>query len=131
MSAIDSLCGRHDVIVYDSECHACIIDGVRLHQGKRFVYKHNEIDNLEVQLTRATELVKDTPGGILVITEGVFGMSGDQGKLKEIVELKSKYEFRLLVDDAHGFGTMGKTGAGCGEGARLSRWHRFVFFHFC
>ncbi|MBK6730518.1 MAG: aminotransferase class I/II-fold pyridoxal phosphate-dependent enzyme [Bacteroidetes bacterium] len=115
MSAIDSLCGRHDVIVYDSECHACIIDGVRLHQGKRFVYKHNEIDNLEVQLTRATELVKDTPGGILVITEGVFGMSGDQGKLKEIVELKSKYEFRLLVDDAHGFGTMGKTGAGCGE----------------
>lgn len=115
MSAIDCICNRHDVIVYDSESHACIIDGVRLHQGKRFVYKHNEIDNLEIQLKRASELVKGTPGGILVITEGVFGMSGDQGKLKEIVDLKSKYEFRLLVDDAHGFGTMGKTGAGCGE----------------
>lgn len=115
MSVIDSLCGRHDVIVYDSECHASIIDGVRLHQGKRYVFKHNEIDNLELQLTRAADLVKDTPGGILVITEGVFGMSGDQGKLKEIVDLKSKHEFRLLVDDAHGFGTMGNTGAGCGE----------------
>lgn len=115
MSVIDCICGRHDVIVYDSECHASIIDGVRLHQGKRFVYKHNELDNLEVQLTRAVELVKGTPGGVLVITEGVFGMSGDQGKLKEIVALKEKYPFRLLVDDAHGFGTMGKTGAGCGE----------------
>ncbi len=115
MSVIDCICGRHDVIVYDSECHASIIDGVRLHQGKRFVYKHNELDNLEVQLTRAVELVKGTPGGVLVITEGVFGMSGDQGKLKEIVALKEKFPFRLLVDDAHGFGTMGKTGAGCGE----------------
>lgn len=115
MSAIDCICSRHDVIVYDAESHACIIDGVRLHQGKRFVFKHNEIDNLEIQLKRATELIKGTPGGILVITEGVFGMSGDMGKLKEIVALKSKYEFRLLVDDAHGFGTMGKTGAGCGE----------------
>ncbi len=115
MSAIDAICNRHDVIVYDAESHACIIDGVRLHQGKRFVYRHNDIENCEVQLKRATELVAGTPGGILVITEGVFGMGGDQGKLKEVVELKKKYEFRLLVDDAHGFGTMGETGAGTGE----------------
>lgn len=115
MSAIDSLCSRHDVIVYDAESHACIIDGVRLHQGKRFVFRHNDIENCELQLQRAQEMIKGTPGGILVITEGVFGMGGDQGKLAEIVALKSKYDFRLLVDDAHGFGTMGKTGAGCGE----------------
>ncbi len=115
MSVIDAVCSRHDVIVYDAESHACIIDGVRLHQGKRFVFRHNDIDNCEVQLKRATEMVQGTPGGILVITEGVFGMGGDQGKLKEIVDLKKKYDFRLLVDDAHGFGTMGKTGAGTGE----------------
>ena len=115
MSVIDAICSRHDVIVYDAESHACIIDGVRLHQGKRFVFRHNDIENCEVQLKRATEMVQGTPGGILVITEGVFGMGGDQGKLKEIVDLKSKYNFRLLVDDAHGFGTMGETGAGTGE----------------
>ena len=115
MSVIDAICSRHDVIVYDAESHACIIDGVRLHQGKRFVFRHNDIENCEVQLKRATEMVQGTPGGILVITEGVFGMGGDQGKLKEIVDLKSKYIFRLLVDDAHGFGTMGETGAGTGE----------------
>ena len=115
MSVIDALCSRHDVIVYDAESHACIIDGVRLHQGKRFVFRHNDIENCEVQLKRATEMVAGTNGGILVITEGVFGMGGDQGKLKEIVELKKKFEFRLLVDDAHGFGTMGETGAGTGE----------------
>jgi len=115
MSAIDAICNRHDVIVYDAESHACIIDGVRLHQGKRFVYRHNDIENCEVQLKRATELIQGTPGGILVITEGVFGMGGDQGKLKEVVELKKKFDFRLLVDDAHGFGTMGDTGAGTGE----------------
>jgi glycine C-acetyltransferase len=115
MSAIDALVDRHDVIVYDSESHACIIDGVRLHMGKRFVYPHNDIRNLETQLERATKLVQDTNGAILVITEGVFGMSGDQGKLAEIVELKKKFQFRLLVDDAHGFGTMGKTGAGASE----------------
>jgi glycine C-acetyltransferase len=115
MSVIDAVCNRHDVIVYDAESHACIIDGVRLHQGKRFVYRHNDIENCEVQLKRATELIQGTPGGILVITEGVFGMGGDQGCLKEIVALKEKYNFRLLVDDAHGFGTMGETGAGCGE----------------
>jgi len=115
MSAIDALVDRHDVIVYDSESHACIIDGVRLHMGKRYVYPHNDISNLETQLERATKLTAESNGAILVITEGVFGMSGDQGKLKEIVELKKKFQFRLLVDDAHGFGTMGKTGAGTSE----------------
>ena len=115
VSAIDALVDRHDVIVYDSESHACILDGVRLHMGKRFVYPHNNIENLEKQLERATKMVAETGGGLLVITEGVFGMSGDQGKLKEIVELKKKFTFRLFVDDAHGFGTQGKTGAGTGE----------------
>ncbi len=115
VSAIDCLVDRHDIIVYDSESHACIIDGVRLHMGKRFVYPHNDIANLEKQLERATKLAQETGGAILVITEGVFGMSGDQGKLKEIVALKKKFHFRLFVDDAHGFGTMGKTGAGTGE----------------
>jgi glycine C-acetyltransferase len=115
VSAIDCLVDRHDVIVYDSESHACIIDGVRLHMGKRFVFPHNDIINLEKQLERAEKIVSETNGSILVLTEGVFGMSGDQGKLKEIVALKKKYGFRLFVDDAHGFGTMGKTGAGTGE----------------
>lgn len=115
VSAIDSLVDRHDVIVYDSEAHACIIDGLRLHMGKRFVYPHNDITNLEKQLERATKIVSETNGGILVITEGVFGMSGDMGRLKDIVELKKKFQFRLFVDDAHGFGTMGKTGAGTAE----------------
>ena len=115
MSAIDALVDRHDVIVYDAESHASIIDGVRLHMGKRYVYLHNDIKNLETQLERASKLIAETSGSILVITEGVFGMSGDQGRLKDIVELKKKYHFRLLVDDAHGFGTMGKTGAGVSE----------------
>ena len=115
MSVIDALCGRHDAIVYDAESHACIIDGMRLHPGKRFVYPHNDMAGLEKQLVRAQKLTEETGGGILVITEGVFGMSGNQGKLKEICDLKAKYPFRLLVDDAHGFGTMGKTGAGTGE----------------
>lgn len=114
-SVIDALLDRHDVVVYDSESHASIIDGVRLHLGKRFAFVHNDISSLEKNLERATRLVAETGGSILVITEGVFGMRGDQGKLKEIVALKSKYEFRLLVDDAHGFGTLGKTGAGAGE----------------
>ncbi|GDX43573.1 8-amino-7-oxononanoate synthase [Bacteroidota bacterium] len=116
MSLIDALCSRHDVIVYDAESHACIIDGLRLHPGHRFVFKHNDVADCEKQLQRAQALIeKQNNGGILLITEGVFGMAGDQGKLKEIVELKSKYSFRLLVDDAHGFGTLGKTGAGAGE----------------
>ena len=116
MSAIDAICGRHDVIVYDAESHACIIDGLRLHPGHRYVFKHNDMDDLVKQLERATQLIqKQNTGGILVITEGVFGMAGDQGKLKEIVDLKQQFEFRLLVDDAHGFGTLGKTGAGAGE----------------
>ncbi|MBM3177908.1 MAG: aminotransferase class I/II-fold pyridoxal phosphate-dependent enzyme, partial [Bacteroidetes bacterium] len=115
VSIIDALVDRKDVIVYDAESHACIIDGVRLHIGKRFVYAHNNMESLEKQLERATKLANETGGGILVITEGVFGMSGNQGNLKGVVELKKKFNFRLLVDDAHGFGTMGKTGAGVGE----------------
>ncbi len=115
VSIIDALCGRNDVIVYDSESHACILDGVRLHMGKRYVYPHNNIENLKKQLERATKLAEKQGGGILVITEGVFGMSGDLGKLDEIVALKKDFNFRLLVDDAHGFGTMGKTGAGTPE----------------
>ncbi len=116
MSAIDAICGRHDVIVYDAESHACIIDGLRLHPGHRYVFKHNDIDDCEKQIQRATALVeKQGQGGILVISEGIFGMAGDQGKLREIIALKDKYTFRLLVDDAHGFGTLGKTGAGTGE----------------
>lgn len=116
VSLIDVLCSRHDVIVYDAESHACIIDGVRLHPGHRYVFKHNDMEDFEKQLQRAAHLIdKQKSGGILVITEGVFGMAGDQGKLKEITALKNKYEFRLLVDDAHGFGTLGKTGAGAGE----------------
>lgn len=115
VSAIDCLVDRHDVIVYDAESHACILDGVRLHMGKRYVYPHNDMASLEKQLERATKLAAETGGAILVITEGVFGMSGDQGKLKEIVALKKKFQFRLFVDDAHGIGVMGKTGAGTGE----------------
>jgi len=103
------------VVVYDEQCHACIIDGLRLHIGKRFVYKHNDMESLEKQLQRATKLSEQTGGGILVITEGVFGMSGVMGNLKGIVALKEKYNFRFFVDDAHGFGTMGATGAGTGE----------------
>jgi glycine C-acetyltransferase len=115
VSIIDALVDRHDVIVYDAECHACIIDGLRLHQGKRFVYGHNDIQSLEKQLQRATRLIQETGGAILVITEGVFGMSGNLGKLQEIVMLKEKFQFRLFIDDAHGFGTMGATGAGTAE----------------
>jgi glycine C-acetyltransferase len=115
VSIIDAVVNRHDVIVYDAESHACIIDGVRLHAGKRFVFQHNDMQSLEKQLQRATKLTNQSGGGILVITEGVFGMSGKQGNLKAVVELKQKYDFRLFVDDAHGFGTMGTKGAGTGE----------------
>ena len=115
VSIIDSILDRKDVVVYDSEAHACIIDGLRMHIGKRFVFPHNDMENLEKQLTRAVKIAEAAGGGVLVITEGVFGMSGDLGKLKEIVELKKKYPFRFMVDDAHGFGTMGATGAGTGE----------------
>ncbi|TSJ42872.1 aminotransferase class I/II-fold pyridoxal phosphate-dependent enzyme [Mucilaginibacter corticis] len=115
VSIIDALINRNDVIVYDAESHACIIDGVRMHMGKRYVYQHNDLESCEKQLERATKLTEQTGGGILLITEGVFGMSGAQGKLKEIIELKKKFDFRILVDDAHGFGTMGKTGAGTHE----------------
>jgi glycine C-acetyltransferase len=116
MSAIDAICGRHDLVVYDAECHACIIDALRMIPGHRFVFKHNDVEDCEKQLLRAQALVdKQQSGGVLVITEGVFGMAGDQGKLKEIAALKKKVPFRLLVDDAHGFGTLGTTGAGAGE----------------
>ena len=115
LSTIDALVGKNDIIVYDVDAHACIIDGVRLHMGKRFTYKHNDVESLEKNLERATKMAEKTGGGILVISEGVFGMRGEQGRLKEIVELKKKFNFRFLVDDAHGFGTLGKTGAGAGE----------------
>lgn len=115
VSAIDALLSRRDVVVYDSESHACIIDGLRMHMGKRFAFDHNDISSLEKNLIRAVALAEESGGGVLVISEGVFGMRGDQGRLKEIVELKSKYPFRLLVDDAHGFGALGNKGAGAGE----------------
>lgn len=114
-SIVDCLCGRRDVVVYDAESHACILDGLRMVPAHRYVFKHNDLEDFEKQMVRATKMTEETGGGILVITEGVFGMAGDQGKLKEICSLKSKYKFRLLVDDAHGFGTMGATGAGIGE----------------
>ena len=115
MSCIDALVNRRDVIVYDAESHACIVDGVRLHMGQRYAFKHNDIDDFEKQMQRATEMAAKNGGGILVITEGVFGMDGEQGILKEITDLKEKFEFRILIDDAHGFGYMGPTGAGADE----------------
>jgi len=115
MSCIDALVNRRDVVVYDGESHACIVDGIRLHMGYSYAYKHNNIEDCEKQLVRAAKMAEKNGGGILVITEGVFGMSGNQGKLKEIVALKQKYDFRLLIDDAHGFGSMGPTGAGADE----------------
>lgn len=115
VSTIDALVSKDDIIVYDVDAHACIIDGVRLHMGKRFTYKHNDVASLEKNLERATKMAEQTGGGILVISEGVFGMRGEQGRLKEIVALKKKFNFRLFVDDAHGFGTLGATGAGAGE----------------
>lgn len=114
-SAIEALVDRHDVIVYDSESHACMVDGVRLHHGKRFVFQHNDMESFVKQLNRARNITETTGGGILVVTEGVFGMAGDQGKLKEIVSYKKEYGFRLFVDDAHGFGTIGEMGRGAGD----------------
>ena len=115
VSIIDSLIDRHDVVVYDSEAHACILDGLRMHMGKRFVYPHNDMEKLETSLKRARKVADQTGGGILVITEGVYGMAGDLGNLRGVLQFKDKYGFRLLIDDAHGFGTMGKTGAGTSE----------------
>ncbi|MCL2168052.1 MAG: aminotransferase class I/II-fold pyridoxal phosphate-dependent enzyme [Lentimicrobiaceae bacterium] len=115
VSIIDVLTTRRDVIVYDSEAHACILDGMRLSLAKRFVFQHNDMDSLRKQLQNALPVAEQNGGGILVITEGVFGMAGDIGKLDKIVEMKKEFPFRLLVDDAHGFGTMGKTGAGVAE----------------
>ena len=115
VSTIDALVNRHDIIVYDSEAHACIMDGVRLHMGQRIVYPHNDIEKCDKALARATKLVAETGGGILLITEGVYGMTGDLGILDKIVELKKKYNFRILIDDAHGFGVMGDNGRGTSE----------------
>ena len=116
MSVVDAITHRNDVIVYDSECHACLVDGIRMHQGKTFVFPHNDMEKCKTSLERAEKIVEETGGGILLITEGVFGMSGDQGKLKEIVELRKQgFKFRLMVDDAHGFGTLGEKGQGAGE----------------
>lgn len=115
VSTIDALVNRHDIIVYDSEAHACIMDGVRLHMGQRIVYPHNDIEKCEKALARATKLTQETGGGILLITEGVYGMTGDLGILDKIVELKKKYSFRILIDDAHGFGVMGDNGRGTSE----------------
>ena len=117
MSTIEALVDRNDVIVYDSESHACMVDGVRLHQGKRKVFLHNDMESFEKQMTVATKIATQTGGGILVVTEGVFGMSGDQGKLKEIIDYRKsgKFNFRIFVDDAHGFGTLGEKGQGAGE----------------
>jgi glycine C-acetyltransferase len=115
VSIIDSLIDRHDVVVYDSDAHACIIDGLRMHLGKRFVYPHNDMEKFETQLKRARKLADQSDGGILVITEGVYGMAGDCGNLRGMLQFKEKYGFRLLIDDAHGFGTMGHTGAGTSE----------------
>ena len=115
LSTVDTLVGKDDVIVYDVDAHACIVDGVRLHLGKRFTYKHNDVESLEKNLQRATKVAEQTSGGILVISEGVFGMRGEQGKLREIAALKKKYNFRFLVDDAHGFGTLGENGKGAGN----------------
>ena len=115
LSIVDALLDRRDVVVYDKDCHACIMDGIRMHLGERFAFEHNDAQSLENQLIKATKAAEKTNGGILVITEGVFGMRGEQGCLKEIVALKSKYNFRILLDDAHGFGTLGETGAGAGE----------------
>ena len=127
VSIIDTLVDRNDVIIYDSEAHACILDGMRLHIGKRFVFQHNNIENLRKQLEHATQNAEKTNGGILLITEGVFGMAGDIGKLDEMVALKKDFNFRILVDDAHGFGTMGKTGAGVPEHFGVSK---DIDFHF-
>jgi glycine C-acetyltransferase len=130
VSIIDALVSRHDAIVYDAESHACIIDGVRLHQGKRFVFNHNDMASLEKQLERAKRLTDETGGGILVITEGMFGMSGNLGKLPEIVKLKEKFNFRIFVDDAHGFGTLGPTGAGTAEHLGCTEGVDLIFYTF-
>lgn len=130
VSAIDAILDRHDVVIYDEESHACIIDGVRLHLGKRMAFKHNDMLHLEQQLIKAVEFTQKSGGGILVISEGVFSMRGDQGKLKEIVALKPKYKFRFFVDDAHGFGVLGKTGAGTGEEQGVQEEIDFYFATF-
>jgi glycine C-acetyltransferase len=115
LSIVDALLDRKDVVVYDKDCHACIYDGIRMHLGRRVPFEHNDIESFQKQIKKAEMFAQQSGGGILVITEGVFGMRGEQGILKEIASFKENYGFRLLVDDAHGFGTLGTTGAGAGE----------------
>lgn len=115
VSTIDALLNRRDVVVYDSQAHACIMDGMRLHMGQRIVYPHNDLEKCEKALERATRLTEKTGGGILLITEGVYGMTGALGFLDQIVSLKKKFDFRILIDDAHGFGVMGENGRGTSE----------------
>ena len=115
LSVIDAMLDRRDVVVYDKDCHACIMDGIRMHRGDRFAYEHNDPISAERQLRKAVVAAERNNGGILLITEGVFGMRGEQGCLRELVALKAKYDFRILLDDAHGYGTLGETGAGAGE----------------
>jgi glycine C-acetyltransferase len=115
VSIIQTLTDRKDVIVYDQLAHACIIDGMGLSLAKRFVFAHNDLAQLEDRLEKAQRIVEQTGGGILVITEGVFGMAGDMGRIKDIAALKSRYNFRLMIDDAHGFGVLGRTGIGAAE----------------
>jgi glycine C-acetyltransferase len=115
MSIVQALADRRDVIVYDQLCHACIIDGMNLSPAKRFMFAHNDMEQFEDRLKKAERVTKETGGGILVITEGVFGMKGDLGNLAEIVKFKDKYKFRIFIDDAHGFGVMGANGRGVAE----------------
>ena len=115
VSTIDSLLGRHDVVVYDAEAHACLLDGIRLHLGEKYKFKHNDANDFERVIAKACKLADEQGGGVLVITEGVFGMTGALGIIDKIVALKSKYQFRLLIDDAHGFGIMGEHGRGTSE----------------
>lgn len=115
VSTIDSLVNRHDVIVYDAEAHACLLDGIRLHIGKKFKFRHNDIADCERILANASAIASENGGGVLLITEGVFGMTGALGILDQIVALKQKYHFRFLIDDAHGFGVMGPHGRGTSE----------------
>lgn len=115
MSIVDALLSRHDIVVYDRDNHACIMDGIRMHQGPKYAFKHNDLDHFLVRMEQAKKESEKRNSGILVITEGVFGMRGEQGILKEIIATRDRYDFRLLVDDAHGYGTLGATGAGAGE----------------
>lgn len=115
MSIIDALTDRHDTIIYDQKCHACLIDGVRLHNGRKFAFKHNDINHLETQLQRARKTHNSKEGMIIVVVDGLYSMHGELAKLDEIVRLKKLYNFALFVDDSHAFGVFGKHGKGSPE----------------